>query len=91
MARQIVMEFDYGADRQRDVSRVLNFNESLYNLARDDRWMSFPIGEIDKTTGQRVAVKSARQLRRVSAKIHRLLDDHGLASIARLTVVIPQN
>jgi hypothetical protein len=91
MARQIVIEVDYGADRQWEVPRVLDFNEALYRLARDDKWMSFPLDEIDKPTGQRVAIKSARRLRRAVAEIQELLEDHGLASIVRLTVVIPQN
>jgi hypothetical protein len=64
--------------------RVLNFNDSLLALARDDEWMSFSLDQINKTTGQRVHVKSARRLRRVLAKIEKLIEDHGFKGIARL-------
>jgi hypothetical protein len=51
--------------------------------------MLFPLAEIDKTTGQCVYVKSARRLRRVLAKIEKLVEDHGLEGIVRLRVVVP--
>jgi hypothetical protein len=87
MPRQVVIEFKYGSDRQSLVHRVLNFNESLFAMARVDEWMSFPLDQIDKVTGQCVSVKSARRLRRVQTKIEQLLDKHRLLKFARLSVV----
>jgi hypothetical protein len=52
MPRQIIIEYDYGCDRQSLYPRVLDFNESLFGLARDDKWISLPLSEIDKTAGQ---------------------------------------
>jgi hypothetical protein len=89
MPRQIIIECDYGSGEQPPFSRVLDFNEALFRLARGDKWMSFPLSEIDKTTGQCVHVKSARRLRRVSAVIEKLIEDHNLEGIIRLTVVSP--
>ena len=89
MPRLIIIECDFGSDKKPPYYRVLNFNDSLFYLSRGDKWMSFPLAEIDKTTGQRVYVKSARRLRRVLAKIEKLVEDHGLDGIARLTVVVP--
>jgi hypothetical protein len=86
MPRQIVIECDFGSDKQPPYYRVLDFNTSLFRLARGDKWMSFPLDEIDKTTGQCVHVKSARRLRRILARIEKLVEDHGLEEIVRLTV-----
>ena len=91
MARQIVIEFDFGPEKQPDIHRVRNFNDSLYNLARNDDWMSFSIDQLDVITGQRIDVKSARKLRRVLAKVEQLIKDHGFAKVARTSVVIPPN
>jgi len=91
MPRQIVIEFDFGADKKSDIHRVRNFNDSLYYMANQDEWMSFALDQIDKITGQRVTVKSARRLRRVSAKIEKLIEEHGFIGIARLYVVNPPN
>jgi hypothetical protein len=89
MARQIVIQFDFGDGKQPDVHRVRNFNDSLYYMAREDDCMSFSLDQLDKLTGQRVIVKSARRLRRVSAKIEKLIEDHGFVGSARLSVIIP--
>ena len=89
MPRQIIIEFDYGTDKQLPYYRVLDFDTALFRLARDDKWMSFPLDQIDKTTRQCVHVKSARRLRRVLARIEQLLDEHRLRADARLTVVVP--
>jgi hypothetical protein len=86
-ARQIVIEFDFGAGNQPDIHRVRNFNDSLYYMARQHDSMVFSLDQIDKTNGQRVTVKSARRLRRVSAKIEKFIEDHGFVGIARLSVV----
>jgi hypothetical protein len=91
MPRQIIIECDFGPDKQPPFYRVLDFNDSLFHLAQGDEWMSFPLAEIDKTSGQCVHVKSARRLRRVLAKIEKLVEDHGLERIVRLTVVTPPN
>jgi hypothetical protein len=85
MPRQIVIEVNFGTQKP-DFRRVFDFNDALYRLARGDKWMSFPLDQIDKTTGQQVAVKSARRLRRVSARVQKLM-----AGIARMTVMVPRN
>ena len=90
MPRHIVVEVDFGAQKP-DFRRVFDFNDALYRLARGDKWMSFPLDQIDKTTGQQVAVKSARRLRWVAARIQKLIQEHGLVGIARLTVVVPRD
>jgi hypothetical protein len=89
MPRQIVIEFDFGSDGPPQFSRALDFNESLFRLARDDEWVSYPRDQMDRATTQRVNVKSARRLRRVLAKIEKLIRDHDLERIARVTVVVP--
>ena len=91
MPRQIVIEFDFGPDTRSQLSRALNFNESLFRLARDDEWVSYRREQMDRATTQRVDVRSARRLRRVVAKIEKLIQEHGLEGIARLTVVDPPN
>jgi hypothetical protein len=91
MPRQIVIEFDFGPDKRLQFTRALDFNESLFRLARDDKSISYPGEQMDRATTQRVNVKSARRLRRALAKIENLLKDHGLEGIARLTVIVPPN
>jgi hypothetical protein len=91
MPRQIVIQFDFGLDKQPQFSRALDFNESLFRLARDDKWVSYPRDQMDRATTQRVNVKSARRLRHVLGKIEKIIKDHGLEGIARLTVVVPPN
>jgi hypothetical protein len=91
MPRQIVIEFVFGSDKQAQFSRALDFNEALFRLARDDEGVSYPRDQMDRATTQRVNVKSARRLRRVLAKIERLIQEHGLEGIACLTVVVPLN
>jgi hypothetical protein len=91
MARQIVIEFDFGPDKPPQFARALDFNEALFRLARDDESISYPWEQMDRATTQRVNVKSARRLRRALAKIEKLIKDHGLEGIARLTVVVPSN
>jgi hypothetical protein len=91
MPRQIVIEFDFSSDKQSKFSRALDFNESLLRLARDDEWVSYPGDQMDRATTHRVDAKSARRLRRVLAKIEKLIQDHGLEGIACLTVVVPSN
>jgi hypothetical protein len=89
MPRHIIIEFDFGSDKHPPFHRVLNFNDSVLYLAQRDEWMSFSLDQIDKTTGQCVHVKSARKLRRVLAKIEKLVEEHGFKGIARLTVIGP--
>jgi hypothetical protein len=43
--RQIIIEFEYGSDKSPPFYRELDFNESLFRLARDDEWMSFPLDQ----------------------------------------------
>src|SRR5262245_51865894 len=88
MARHIVIEFDFGPGGKPDVHRVRNFNDALYALAREDEWMSFSLDQLDKLTGQKVAVKSARRVRRVIAKVERLINDHEFTGIARASMKI---
>jgi hypothetical protein len=82
-----MIEFDFGSDKDPPFHRVLNFNDSLLYLARGEEWMSFSLDQIDKSTGQGVHVKSARKLRRVLARIEKLVEEHGFKGIARLTVI----
>jgi hypothetical protein len=89
MPRQIMMEFDLGPNEPFLLHRVLNFNEAPFALARDDKWMSFPLDQVDKANGQRIDVRSARSLSRVMAKVEELIERHRLTQIARLTVVAP--
>jgi hypothetical protein len=88
MARHIVIQFDFGPGHNPDIHRVRNFNDDLYYLAPNDEWMSFSLDQLDKLTGQRITVKSARRVRRVMAKIERLIEEHGFAGIARPSVDI---
>jgi hypothetical protein len=83
MPRQIVIAFDPGAD----IHRVQNFNDSLFYLARENDWMSFELDQLDKATDQRVTVKSKRRVHQALAKIEKLIVKHGLAGIARTSVV----
>ena len=71
-----------------DVHHVRNFNDALYALARDDEWMSFSLDQLDKLTGQKVGVKSAARVRRVMAKVERLINHHGFAGIARASMEV---
>jgi hypothetical protein len=91
MARHIIIEFDFGPGGTQDIHRVRNFNDALYALAQDDEWMSFSLDQLDKLTGQRIDVKSARKLRRVVANVERLIIDHGFAGLARPSVVVSPN
>ncbi len=86
MTRQILIEFNFGSDKP-DIHRVRNFNDALYAMARENEAMSFGLDQIDKITGQKVKVKSARKLRRVSAKIAKLIEEHGFTGVASLAVV----
>jgi len=89
MPRQIVMEVHIGSNEPTLLHRVLNFNEALLAVAQGDDSMSFPLDQIDKTSGQRIGVKSGRRLRRVLARVEELIEEHGPSEIIRLTVVTP--
>ena len=89
MPRQIIIEFDFSSNKQERFSRALDFNEALFRLARDNDWVSYPRDQMDRATTQRVGVKSARKLRRATAEVEKLIREHGLAGIARLTVAAP--
>jgi hypothetical protein len=56
MPREIVIEFDFGSDERPQFSRALDFNESLFRLARDDKWVSYSGDQMDRATTQRVSV-----------------------------------
>lgn len=49
MPRQIIIEFEYGSDKSPPFYRVLDFNESLFRLARKDEWTSFPLDQDHRT------------------------------------------
>ena len=87
MPRQIIIKCDYSSGTP--FYQVLDFNESLFRMARDDKWMSFPLDENDKTSGQRVQVKSKRRLRQVLTMIEKLVQSHGLSGCIQLTVTAP--
>lgn len=91
MARQIVIEFDWGTGGCPDIHRVRNFNDALYSLAREHDFISFSLDQLDKLTDQRVAIKSARKVQRVSALIENLIREHGFGGIARSSVIVPQD
>jgi len=91
MPRQIIIECDFGSGKKPPFHRVLDFNEALFRLSLNDKWMSFPLEDIDKTTGQCVHVKSARKVRTILATIEKLVEHYGLRGIARLIVVVPPN
>jgi hypothetical protein len=91
MSRQIVIEFDFDTDKPLQFSHALDFNESLFRLACTEESISYSREHMDRASTQVVRVKSARRLRRALAKIEKLIEDHGLTGIARLTVVVPPN
>ena len=84
MPRQIVIAFDPGAD----IHRVRNFNDSLFYLAREGDCMSFGLDQLDKTTDQRVTIKSKRRVHQALAKIEKLIAKHGFTGIAHTSVII---
>jgi hypothetical protein len=87
MAREIVIDFEVGAE-EFSVHKVQNFGESLYRMCLEDGWASISLKDVDGATNQlRVTVHSARKVRRISSAIEKLLDRHGLATIARLSQV----
>lgn len=91
MVRRIIIDFDFSLDKQERFSRALDFNEAFFRLARDNKWVSYSMDQMDRATTLCVDVNSARKTRRVVAEIEKLITDHGLAGIARLTVVVPPN
>ena len=52
---------------------------------------SFPLSEIDKSTGQCVHVKSTRRVRRALARIEKLIENHKLEGIIHMIVAVPPN
>jgi hypothetical protein len=81
MARQIIIDFEPG-----HIHRMRNFGEALYYTLQEDGWGSISLDEIDSATVQlRVAVFSRRRVRRIAQMIQKLLVEHHLAAIARLS------
>jgi hypothetical protein len=68
-----------------------NFGEALYHATVEDGWASISLQEIDRATTQLcVTVYSRRRVRRTASMIQKLLEQHHLANIARLTEVSDQ-
>ena len=88
MARQIVINFILGPDRSSDIHRIRNFGEDLYRHCRNDGWASISIADIDRATDRVcVSVRSARRVRRTAQMIEKLLVQHCLRDIARLSEI----
>ena len=88
MARQIIINFILGPDRSSDIHRIRNFGEDLYRLCRNDGWASISIADVDRATNQlRVSIRSARRVRRTGQMIEKLLVQHFLSDVARLSGV----
>ena len=93
VAREILIRFDWqGGDRGRLVHIMRNFGEALFTALRNDNWATIDIAEVDRATDRlRVAVRSARRLRRTRALIEKLLKEHFLSGYATITVsALPQ-
>jgi len=84
MPGQIVISFE----KPVDIHKMRNFGEALYHACKDDGWASITLQEVDRATKElRVIVRFARRVRRTSAIIEKLLDEHFLKDTARLTHV----
>ena len=88
MARQIIINFTLGPDRLSDIHRIRNFGEDLYRHCRNDGWASISIADVDRATDQlKVSIRSARRVRRTAQMIEKLLAEHFLNDITRLSEV----
>jgi hypothetical protein len=86
MSRQIIVSFNLGLDRPSDIHRIRNFGEDVYRHCHG--WTSISIADVDRATNQlKVAIRSARRVRRTAQMIEKLLMQHGLSDIARLSEV----
>ena len=83
MARQIIIDFKPG-----HIHRMRNFGEALYRATLEDGWASVSLHDIDRATTQLcVTIRSRRRVRRIASMIQKLLEQHHLADLARLTQV----
>jgi hypothetical protein len=88
MGRQIVINFILGPDRSSDIHRIRNFGEDLYRHCRNDGWASISLADIDRATDRiTVSVRSARHVRRSAQMIEKLIVQHCLSDIARLSEI----
>ena len=88
MARQIVVNFILGPDRASDIHRIRNFGEDLYRHCHNDGRALISITDVDRATDQlKVSIRSARHVRRAAQMIEKLLVQHFLNDIARLSGV----
>jgi hypothetical protein len=88
MARQIVIDFTPGPNRNSDLYRIWIFGEALWAACRTDGWSSISLDDVDHATDKlTVSVRSARRVRRTVQMIEKLLAEHHLDGIAKLTVL----
>jgi hypothetical protein len=88
MARQININFILGPDQSSDIHRIRNFGEDLHRHCHNNGWASISIADVDRATDQLiVSIRSARRVRRTAEMIEKLLVEHFLIDIARLSEV----
>jgi hypothetical protein len=88
VARQIVIDFILGPNRSSDIHRIRNFGEALYRHCRKDGWASISVADVDRAIDQvKVSIRSARRVRRTAQMIEKILVEHFLSDIARLSEV----
>jgi hypothetical protein len=88
MSRQIIISFIPGPDRSFDVHRIRNFGEDIYRHCRNDGWASISTADVDRGTDElKVSIRSARRVRRTAQMIEKLLVQHRLNDIARLSEI----
>ncbi|HML10726.1 MAG TPA: hypothetical protein VK432_07680 [Stellaceae bacterium] len=91
MPREIVIDFTLRDDQPAisEIHRIRNFGQDLCRACRADGWASIPLEQVDRATNQlRVAVRSKRRIRRITALISQLLEKHFLAPQARISEII---
>ena len=77
----IIIDFDPG-----HIHRLRNFGEDVWRSLREYKWAAIPLEEIDRAKTQLcVTVHSARHVKRVHTLVLKLLKEHFLDGVSRVS------
>ncbi len=89
MAWLIRIDFDNSSAPSSLVHQVRNFGEDVWRLAQAEKGASIALEDIDRATDRLVLrVNASRRVRRMVGSVRRLLGEHHLAGVARVSVMV---
>ncbi|RAZ89567.1 hypothetical protein DPM33_18570 [Mesorhizobium hawassense] len=87
MARRILIDFETTPGDADLNFKIWIFAEDLYRALRSNELASLSLDDVDLVSSQLIIpVRSKRRVRRATALIEQVLEEHFLAKVARLTV-----